>query len=56
MTAKSLKLWIVGAGLLMVILRLVWIQYSAMDQERCVSGGGTWNAEASSCEATPPAP
>lgn len=56
MTAKSIKLWLIGAGLLMVILRLVWIQYTAMDQERCVSGGGAWNAEARSCETLPPAP
>jgi hypothetical protein len=55
MTAKSIKLWLVGAGLLMVIIRLVWIQYSEIGEERCVSSGGTWSAEAKSCETAPPA-
>lgn len=55
MTAKRIKLWLIGAGLLMVAIRLVWMTYGNMQQEDCAKGGGSWNAEERVCLMEPPA-
>jgi hypothetical protein len=53
MSAKSIKLWLIGGALVMVAIRLVWISYVAPDN--CVEAGGSWNATERSCQMAPPA-
>jgi len=48
MTAKAIKLWLIGAALVMVALRLVWLSYVAPDN--CAKDGGSWNAAERSCQ------
>jgi hypothetical protein len=52
MSAKSIKLWLIGAGLLMVIGRLIWLSYVA--PESCAKDGGSWNATERSCQMPEP--
>lgn len=53
MTAKAIKLWLIGAALVMVAGRLVWLTYVA--PEACVKDGGSWNATERSCQMPAPA-
>jgi hypothetical protein len=53
MTAKSIKLWLIGAALVMVAARLVWVTYMA--PQNCQESGGTWNGQERTCQMEPPA-
>jgi hypothetical protein len=48
MTAKAIKMWLIGAGLLIVLGRLLWITYVAPDS--CLNAGGNWDSDARTCQ------
>jgi hypothetical protein len=53
MSAKSIKLWLIGAALVVIAVRLVWMTYIAQDS--CLDAGGSWDAKERTCQTEPPA-